>query len=161
MRNIEVDEDVYAHIARNTREIGEPATKILRRLLDLNGDLGSPKPVSEKHELSDALGDPAFRVHWAAVDKMLYLLSTANKQRPDKFDRVLKIQGRDRKYFARSKEEIEASGSSTQPRQIPGSPFWVMTNSPTPQKAAMLRDVLRVLDYSKEAVDAAVTAIRK
>ena len=81
---------------------------------------------------------------------MLYLLSTANKQRPDKFDRVLKIQGRNRKYLARSKEEIEASGSSTQPRQIRGSPFWVMTNSPTPQNAAMLRDVLRILDYSKE-----------
>jgi hypothetical protein len=49
------------------------------------------------------------------------------------------------RYFGKSREEIERSGTSTQPRNIPGSPYWVMTNSPTHQKKQMLRDALKLL----------------
>jgi len=86
-------------------------------------------------------------------------LGAAYSQKKDEFEVVLAFQGRGRTYFAKSREEIIKSGNSTQPRPIPGSPYWVMTNSPTPQKKSMLREVLEALGYSPEAVKAAVSAI--
>ena len=72
---------------------------------------------------------------------------------------MLAIQGRGRRYFATGQEEIASSGQSTQPRPIPGSPYWVMTHSQAPQKRAMLRDVLTLLGYSEAAISAATGAI--
>jgi negative modulator of initiation of replication len=164
MKTINVDEEVYLHIAQNTREIGESASDILRRLLGLEGVNGaspaSPVKGQDAHELSAALRDPKFLMQTAAVDKLLYFLTIAYSQKKSEFERVLEIQGRGRRYFARTREEIEKSGNSTQPRNVPGTPYWVMTNSPTPQKQQMLRDALRLLGYSQAAVEAAVGTIK-
>ena len=65
-----------------------------------------------------------------------------------------------RAYLAESKHEILKSGKSTQPREIEGTGFWVMTNSPTPQKQQMVREVLELLGYSQAAVMAAVAVIQ-
>lgn len=105
------------------------------------------------------MSDPRFLRQNAAVDKFLYFLGAAYSQKRGEFETVLAIQGRDRKYFAKSEGEIENSGQSTQPRNIPGSPYWVMTNSPTPQKRQMLRDALSLLGYSETAISAAVGTI--
>lgn len=85
-------------------------------------------------------------------------MGAAHAQKRDQFDKVLAIQGRGRRYFATT-EEIAGSGQSTQPKPIPRSPYWVMTNSQTPQKRAMLRDVLTLLGYSEAAISAAAAAI--
>lgn len=162
MRTIEVDDDVYLHIAQNTHDIGEPASKILRRLLGLSG--ATPTPLQGKvgagHELAAAMADPKFLMQTAAVDRFLYFLAVAFTQKRTDFEKVLMIQGRDRKYFAKSKEEVEKSGKSTQPRNVPGTPYWVMTNSPTTQKRQMLRDALKLLGYSDAAINAAASTIR-
>jgi negative modulator of initiation of replication len=161
MRKIEVDEDVYAHIAKNTRDIGEPASAILRRLLGLEqGTAKTAAGATPAHEFAAAVNNPSFVMQSSAVDKFLFFLSYAYAERKAVFEKVLAIQGRDRKYFGKSREEIEKSGASTQPRNIPGSPYWVMTNSPTHQKKQMLRDALKLLGYSDAGVNAAVATIR-
>ena len=38
MKNIEIDEELYQHIASNTQYIGESASSILRRLINLPDD---------------------------------------------------------------------------------------------------------------------------
>jgi negative regulator of replication initiation len=53
------------------------------------------------HELTLALNDPTFLQLHAAVDKMLYLLGAAHRLEPDAFEKVLLIQGRGRRYFAK------------------------------------------------------------
>lgn len=161
MKTIEVDDEIYRFIAQNTIEIGEPATKILRRLLKFD----RPQPIvaavsTEGHELAQALSDPQFLVYGTAVQKMLHILSVAHDQKKSEFEKVLAIQGRGRKYFALTQAEIEASGNSTQPRRIPGTRYWIMTNSPTHQKKDMLREVLFLLEYSDAAIRAAVSTIR-
>jgi negative modulator of initiation of replication len=164
MRTIEVDEEVYGHIARNTAEIGESASDILRRLLGLNSHAhpGIRKPGnSEKaHELAGVLSDPKFQVQGTVVDRWLHILGAVYQQKKADFEQVLEIQGRDRRYFARTREEIENSGSSTQPRNIPGTPYWVLTNSPTPQKRILLRSVLKLLGYSDGAIFAAAATLQ-
>ncbi|MFP3354552.1 replication initiation regulator SeqA, partial [Pseudoalteromonas sp. SIMBA_153] len=39
------------------------------------------------------------------------------------------------------------SGNSTNPKQIPDSPFWVITNTNTTKKKAMLTQVAEKLGY--------------
>ena len=111
---------------------------------------------------SAALGDSKFPRRGGAVDRFLYLLSVAHSDRPGEFERVLGgVKGRGRRvHFARSAKEIEASGRSTDPKNIPGSKFWVLTNSPTEQKREMLAHALEVLGYSAAAIDDAVRAVK-
>ncbi|MGH8746750.1 MAG: hypothetical protein ACREUK_09695 [Burkholderiales bacterium] len=162
MRTIEVDDDVYFHIAQNTKEIGEPASSILHRLLGLSKTTAMPTrgKAGAGHELGAAMADSKFLMQTAAVDRFLYFLGVAYTQKRSDYEKVLAIQGRDRKYFAKSKEDVEKSGNSTQPRNIPGTSYWVMTNSPTSQKRQMLRNALKLLDYSDAAISAATSTIR-
>jgi len=73
-----------------------------------------------------------------AVGRFLLILAALYRVHSENFSVVSEIRGRDRLYFAKSKDELSASGSSTKPLQIPDSPFWVMTNSNTTRKKMML-----------------------
>jgi negative modulator of initiation of replication len=166
MKTIQVEDDVYQYIAAQTKEIGEPATSILRRLLGVPTGAQAAAPLRvvavapHQHELASLLAQPMFTNSTTAVARMLRIFKEAHAQKIREFSKVLQIQGRNRAYFARSKEEILRSGKSTQPREIEGTGFWVMTNSPTPQKRQMVREVLQLLGYSEAAIRAAVAVIQ-
>lgn len=162
MKTMQIEDDVYGFIAAHTREIGESASSILRRLLGISGPLEPvvATTVSARHELTALLEDPLFTRSTTAVSRMLRIFQEAYEQHPEEFSRVLKIGGRTRAYFARSEAEILKSSQSTQPQQIDGTGYWVMTNSPTPMKREMVRTVLRELGYSTAAVDAAAKVIQ-
>ena len=93
------------------------------------------------------------------VGKFLLILSYLYQQNPEVFKKILKLSGRRRKYFASNKEELESYGNSVSPKQIPNTPYWVVTNNDTPKKQRMLIEVLHVFGYSKEAIEEAVSAL--
>lgn len=159
-RAIQIEDDIYQYLLNKVTSFGESESDVLRRELGIpaNGT-GEPTEPSHRHELADSLESPEIRRARGVVGKFLGVLGAAYSQKKGDFEKVLAVQGRERTYFAKSREDIIKSGNSTQPRQIPGSPFWVMTNSPTLQKKAMLREVLEALGYSPDAVHAAVNAI--
>jgi len=88
-----------------------------------------------------------------AVGRFLLILAALYRAHPDSFSVVNEISGRDRLYFAKSEAELDASGSSTKPRQIPDSPFWVITNSNTTRKKMMLTKASISLGYSEADVE--------
>ena len=160
MTTIEIDQEIHDYLLQRVRNFGESASDVLRRELGLNGiSRSTPNSALPNHELTEFLESSRIKHARGVVGRFLEILSVAFSQNKEEFDLVLAIQGRGRIYFAKSKKEIEASGNSTQPRQIPGTPYWVMTNSPTTQKKEMLREVLDGLGYSPEAIRAAVRAI--
>lgn len=165
MKTIEVEDDVYRYIAAQTKEIGEPATSILRRLLGVPADAQLAQVVeavvaAPSHELASLLAQPMFSRSTTAVTRMLRIFKEVQAQKPKDFKKVLEIKGRDRAYFAESEHEILDTGISTQPREIDGTGYWVMTNSPTRQKQKLVCEVLELLGYSPEAVKAAVAVIQ-
>ena len=83
-----------------------------------------------------------------AVGRFLLILAALYRVHVEEFSEVLDIRGRDRLYFAASKNELVASGSSTKPFQIPDSPYWVITNSNTTRKKMMLTKASLALGYS-------------
>ena len=167
MKNIEIDEELYQYIVSNTQAIGESASSILRRLLSLDtsqsGENVAKHDVSHQNEVVaenvepkeqtsiketqvDAKRESVFNfinkeelaAQRGAVGRFLLILAALYRANPDTFSVVTEICGRDRLYFAHSEEELAASGSSIKPKQIPDSPFWVMTNSNTTRKKMML-----------------------
>lgn len=175
MKTIELEDDVYQHLLRNTHRIGESASDILRRLLNLaqpSGNGGrqphqkasalteSTKGVSVLDaEVSEFLSDPRFRGQPEVLGKFLFVLSRVHGRDPKRFDVVLTLCGRRRKYFAKSSAELEQSGNSVFPKRIPDSPFWVVTNNDTPKKQRMVAGVLRLLGYSESAINQVVEAL--
>ena len=161
MHTIEIEQDIHDYLLSRVKVFGETASDVLRRELGLDCSISTtPSPTSKNsHEFTEAINSASFRMARGVVGKFLELLAFAYRDKRSEFDVVLALQGRGRVYFAKSREEIEASGNSTQPKQIPDSPYWVMTNSPTPQKREMLREVLKALGYSESAINAAVQVI--
>lgn len=189
MKNIEIDEALYQYIATNTQFIGESASAILRRLLNLSLDTETPQlandniannvtntmaqaePVSELPHADSvepatinevtASGETVFNfinkeelaMQRGAVGRFLLILAGLYRAHPNQFDVVTEISGRDRLYFANSESKLAESGSSTKPRQIPESPFWVITNSNTTRKKMMLTKAASALGYSDSDVE--------
>lgn len=158
MKTIEVDDDLYQYIASQTQQIGESASDILRRLLMPSTSPQAPvasvvaepedavaaEAVVAKVELAD-LNEQELAQQKGVVGRFLFILAHLYQEAPEAFAAVLSIRGRDRLYFAASKNELLAAGSSTNPKAIEGSPYWVVTNNNTDKKKAILNEVCQVL----------------
>ncbi|RUO25899.1 replication initiation negative regulator SeqA [Aliidiomarina minuta] len=154
MKRIEIDEDIYTYIAANTEHIGESASDILRRLLKLEKNssaqqaaVGSAAPL-QSGRVFDIMTSEDLATEKSAVARFLFILSMLYRSHNEDFRAVLDIKGRDRIYFATSEEALLTSGNSTNPKQIPQSPYWVITNNNTTKKKSMLTSVARELGYS-------------
>lgn len=166
MKTIEIDEDLYRYIAMQTQDIGESASDILRRLLLGDAECASPEktaatkqatvPAAIKSAIAETKPQDLFAHLDRAgvtrqkrtVDRFLSILAALARFNPESFSKVLELRGRNRVYFATSKDQLLVSGSSTNPKQLPESHYWVVTNNNTGKKVTMLQEVVRVLGYS-------------
>lgn len=174
MKHIEIDEELYQHLASQTQYIGESASSILRRLLSLpdtsekvtnkvpkkiesvlvNDTLNSESQQENAVEsVFNYINKEELAMQRGVVGRFLLLLSALHRVHGEAFSIVLDIRGRDRLYFARSENALAESGSSTKPRQIPESSFWVMTNSNTTRKKMMITEVAKSLGYQAEEIE--------
>ncbi|MDX1677721.1 replication initiation negative regulator SeqA [Arsukibacterium sp.] len=169
MKTIEIEDDLYHYIAAQTRQIGESASDILRRLL-LGEQQVSPSSVKSSPEALAEHATPAtttgrdnnpgsifdlvsrqdLQAESSVVGRFLYLLSVLARVHKKQFSKVLEIKGRNRLYFATSAEALSEAGSSTNPKQIPNTGFWVITNSNTTRKKMMLTETAVKLGYSEQ-----------
>ena len=166
MKIIEVDDELYQYIASQTQHIGESASEILRRLLlptaAIQTAMSAPQLVETSaatqegvdtvHSLhtADFIDDTALQAQQDVVGRFLYILSALHVQSPVLFQRVLDVRGRNRLYFATSKESLLAAGSSTNPKLIPDSGYWVVSNNNTNKKRAILDEVCDALGVEPE-----------
>ena len=183
MKHIEIDEELYQHLASKTQYIGESASSIIRRLLSLPTDSSDQKTTTPKIVESVLVQTPSeestpiaqnkkvdnlprtaesvfnyinkeeLATQRGVVGRFLLILSALHRVHGEQFSAVIEIRGRDRLYFARSENELAESGSSTKPRQIPDSSFWVMTNSNTTRKKMMITEVAKALGYQSIEIE--------
>lgn len=124
-----------------------------------NNQHSNGQPASDK--ISDGNAKVVFNVLTEAdlaaeksvVGRFLHILSMLYRCHPSAFDSVLEIKGRDRVYFAISEQALLLAGKSTNPKQIPDSPYWVITNNNTTRKKSMLTEVAANLGYSAADVE--------
>ncbi|NMP32688.1 replication initiation negative regulator SeqA [Thalassotalea sp. M1531] len=169
MKNIEIDEELYQFIASNTQFIGESASSILRRLLAFDArqeeapkvsnteEKKVEKPVKQaqpaKGSVFDHINKEELAGQRGAVGRFLLILQALYRVHQQDFEVVCSIRGRDRLYFANNENALAESGSSTKPRQIPESPYWVITNSNTTRKKMMLTEVSLALGYAEHQAE--------
>lgn len=106
--------------------------------------------IDEQHNVFDHINKEELMMQRGAVGRFLLILKALYRVHPKAFSAVCEIRGRDRLYFATSENALAESGSSTKPRQIPESPYWVITNSNTTRKKMMLTEVALSLGYSDD-----------
>jgi negative modulator of initiation of replication len=159
MRNVELEDDVYAHLLQNVGYIGEDASSILRRLLGLSStaciatDVMGVTAKANGDWLTRRLEDGEFLSARTATDKYLAVLGYAYEHDPEAFTKLFRVGGRKRKYFAASESAIATSGQATYPQPIPGSPYWAMTNASTSDKREILRQALQLLNCRAGAIE--------
>ena len=171
MKTIEIDEELYHYIASQTQQIGESASDILRRLLlpdavatseAIVHQVSSPaagkttteskdiaEPAANHQKVFDILSKQDLQAEQSVVGRFLIILSALARAHKSKFSLVAEIKGRNRLYFARKQADLLEAGSSTNPKPIPNSDFWVITNSNTTRKKMMLTEAALKLGYSQ------------
>lgn len=207
MRRIEIDDDLYEFLCKNTSEVGESKSSILRRLLGLTQTPNEQSPgviprvplqttpdnLSSRNEVEPPFGggasvsrapsqsdresidspeasapvpplqvflrNAAFVDLRQAVDRFLYLLTWLYMRDPARFQIVQEVRGKRRLYFSLNPEDILQSGQSTQPRRIPGTPWYVITNNDTGKKQAILAEAMYGLRYTQQEIEEAVAGI--
>jgi negative modulator of initiation of replication len=161
MNTIEIDDELYHFIAGQTQRIGESANDILRRILLNKQPVAQPSAavpaVAENSKSSqkvfDILSKQDLQAELSVVGRFLIILSALSRAHKQDFAQVLEIKGRNRVYFGRSEADLLEAGSSTNPKQIPNSEFWVITNSNTTRKKMMLTEAALKLGYSAEEAE--------
>ncbi|ASJ96840.1 replication initiation negative regulator SeqA [Shewanella marisflavi] len=171
MKYIEIDEELYRHIASKTERIGESASEILRRLLGLDVEtvaMEAPSQISQPGldkevatqsqqvaalDADSLLDKAALAQQKGAVGRFLFTLEAIYKATPNQFDQVLQIQGRDRLYFATSKESLLKASKSANPKEIGNSGFWVTTNNNTAKKRTILSEVLGQFGVQEKQIE--------
>ncbi|WP_308665483.1 replication initiation negative regulator SeqA [uncultured Aggregatibacter sp.] len=196
MKIIEVDEELYQYIAGNTQSIGESASDILRRLLNLsprNAYFSFPesqstmattssneqpqiteqqpvfeeeinKPVIKKQSdevmqktitrLQALLNSEEFKQENKAVIRFLNILTILYRTNPEGFALATEsLQGRTRVYFARDEGTLLMAGNHTKPKQIPDTPYWVITNTNSGRKMLMLEGAMQSMHLPEQLID--------
>jgi negative modulator of initiation of replication len=116
------------------------------------------KPIASSESVFNFINIEELAMQRGAVGRFLLILAALYRAHPKKFNIVTniapKVSARKNKrlYFALSEEILTASGSSTKPKQVPQSPFWVITNSNTTRKKMMLTEAATLLGYDENDV---------
>ncbi|MGL5325234.1 MAG: replication initiation negative regulator SeqA [Aeromonas sp.] len=162
MKTIELDDDLYFYIASQTRHIGESASDILRRLLEqpVRQNLpvaaqvaAVPSPtVADTMGLQALLDSGELQKEEKSINRFMQVLSTLYRDNPEGFTQATEIKGRKRVYFSRDPEALRASGSTTKPKPVPDTPFWVITNTNTSRKQNMVAQLMASMGYGEEVI---------
>lgn len=179
MKTIEVDEELYRYIASQTQHIGESASDILRRLLlspqeqskpaapspsRSNGivvskDAGLSATVDRVKEMRSLLISDEFAAQEKAIGRFMLILSTLYDVDKTGFSDATALKGRTRVYFADNEQTLLESGKTTKPKHIPGTPFWVITNTNTGRKRQMVEQLMQKMQFNSDIVEKVVSAI--
>lgn len=183
MKSIQIEDDLYHFIASQTQDIGESASDILRRLVMPESLLNIPKKsegedVAAANASQKAVRDPLSpeQVCQASavfaelegqqlqaipkmVERWLLVLSIIHKHHSQQFAKVLGMSGRNRTYFATDKDTLLATGSSTNPKNVPGSDYWVITNNNTVKKINMLKEVAEQVGFNLTEIEQLITIL--
>ncbi|ENO3976529.1 replication initiation negative regulator SeqA [Aeromonas sp. FDAARGOS 1417] len=162
MKTIELDDDLYFYIASQTRHIGESASDILRRLLEQPAHqrvpvvepvaVAQPSTVATQQGLQALLDSGELQKEEKSINRFMLVLSTLYRDNPEGFTQATEIKGRKRVYFSQDPEALRASGSTTKPKPVPETPFWVITNTNTSRKQNMVAQLMASMGYGEEVI---------
>ncbi|HDR1021383.1 TPA: replication initiation negative regulator SeqA [Pasteurella multocida] len=95
-----------------------------------------------------------FQQETKAVVRFLNILRVLYRTNPESFAQATEsLQGRTRVYFARDEGTLLMAGNHTKPKQIPDTPYWVITNTNSGRKMLMLEGAMQSMHLPTELID--------
>ncbi|WP_436857089.1 replication initiation negative regulator SeqA [Citrobacter tructae] len=175
MKTIEVDDELYSYIASHTKHIGESASEILRRMLKFSAasqpvasaakevraqqpvtvEAKPVNPVKDKvRAMREMLLSDEYAEQKRAVNRFMLVLSTLYSLDPHAFaDATESLHGRTRVYFAADEQTLLKNGNQTKPKHVPGTPYWVITNTNTGRKCSMIEHIMQSMQFPTELIE--------
>ncbi|MGV3346585.1 replication initiation negative regulator SeqA [Enterobacteriaceae bacterium LUAb1] len=174
MKTIEIDEELYRYIASHTQHIGESASDILRRMLNVavgqKTETTAAVTVSQNSmiptkmdnapqqdsvsTLQALLLSDTYAEQKRAVNRFLMILSQLyHLDRLAFTDAAESLSGRTRRYFADDQQILLQNGTQTKPQHVPGTPFWVITNTNTGRKRSMIEHIMTSMQFPAELTE--------
>lgn len=94
-------------------------------------------------KLEKLFASAEFQQETKSVARFLSILTVLYRTNPEGFALAAEsLQGRTRVYFARDEGTLLMSGNHTKPKQIPETPYWVITNNNSGRKLLMLEGAM-------------------
>lgn len=157
MKTIEIDEELYQYIASKTEHIGESASNILRRLLNIDNTENVKKESSSKNvhssELIDLVNSNDFLAEQKNINRFISILSTLYCSQHSLFSIAsTSLHGRKRRYLAKDKETLQRFGNNTKPRHITNTPYFVITNTNTARKVSIIEQIMKNMNFDDETI---------
>ncbi|EGT0638819.1 MULTISPECIES: replication initiation negative regulator SeqA [Citrobacter] len=174
MKTIEVDDELYSYIASHTKHIGESASDILRRMLKFSAasqpvtpvvkevravqPVVEAKPVNPVKDKVRAMRELLLSDEYAeqkkAVNRFMLVLSTLYSLDQNAFAEATdSLHGRTRVYFAADEQTLLKNGNQTKPKHVPGTPYWVITNTNTGRKCSMVEHIMQSMQFPAELIE--------
>nr|WP_318384957.1 replication initiation negative regulator SeqA [uncultured Enterobacter sp.] len=174
MKTIEVDDELYSYIAGHTKHIGESASDILRRMLKFSAAskpataapkdaapvivTADAKPANTAKDKVRAMRELLLSDEYAdqkrAVNRFMLVLSTLYSLDAKAFaDATESLHGRTRVYFASNEHTLLQNGNQTKPKEVPGTPYWVITNTNTGRKCSMIEHIMQSMQFPAELIE--------
>ncbi|AVJ16653.1 replication initiation negative regulator SeqA [Serratia rhizosphaerae] len=171
MKTIEVDEELYRYIASHTQHIGESASDILRRMLKFSAGqpvrsasvvaqgqepekAAAPRPRDRVRAMRELLLSDEYAEQNKAVNRFMLVLSTLYTLDAAGFAMATDaLHGRTRTYFAGDQQTLLANGTHTKPKHVPGTPYWVITNTNTGRKRSMIEHIMLAMQFPTELTE--------
>ncbi|HAZ54223.1 MAG TPA: replication initiation negative regulator SeqA [Franconibacter helveticus] len=174
MKTIEVDDELYRYIASHTQHIGESASDILRRMLKVAAAsqaaaapakesapvsaTAAEKPANPAKDRVRAMRELLLSDEYAeqkrAVNRFMLVLSTLYSLDAKAFAEATEsLHGRTRVYFAGDEQTLLQSGNQTKPKHVPGTPYWVITNTNTGRKCSMIEHIMQTMQFPAELIE--------
>lgn len=105
-------------------------------------------------KVRNVLSSEEFQQETKAVVRFLSLLRALYRTNPESFALATEsLQGRTRVYFARDEGTLLMAGNHTKPKQIPDTPFWVITNTNSGRKMLMLEGAMQSMHLPQELIE--------
>ncbi|CNL37220.1 replication initiation negative regulator SeqA [Yersinia aleksiciae] len=169
MKTIELDEELYRYIASHTQHIGESASDILRRMLKFTAGqpvassatchdaakvAAAPAPRDRVRAVRELLLSDEYAEQNRAVNRFMLVLSTLYTLDAQAFTEATEsLHGRTRVYFAGDQQTLLQNGTHTKPKHVPGTPYWVITNTNTERKRSMVQHIMLAMQFPPDLTD--------
>lgn len=168
------------HLSSNIQTVPEQSGVANETLQPVSDTVSAQKSAVGNEEISDADNEPVkvpkkqseqvmnrtveklrklfdsaeFQQESKAVVRFLAILTVLYRTNPEGFALATEsLQGRTRVYFARDEGTLLMAGNHTKPKQIPETPYWVITNNNSGRKLIMLEGAMTSMHLPQQIIE--------
>ncbi|MBS0968406.1 replication initiation negative regulator SeqA [Chimaeribacter arupi] len=144
-----------AAVAQSMQARAEPqAAPVAPAAPSVTAPAAAQQPRDKVRAMRELLLSDEYAEQNKAVNRFMLVLSTLYSLAPQEFAAATEtLHGRTRTYFAGDEQTLLQGGNHTKPKPVPGTPYWVITNTNTGRKRSMIETIMQAMQFPVELTD--------